>query len=57
VHSHDPARSPDCSSARVPHGRISIDTEFMREKTYWAKLCLVQVAVGDECALIDPLGG
>jgi ribonuclease D len=39
------------------HGRVSLDTEFMREKTYWAKLCLVQVAVADECALIDPLAG
>lgn len=39
------------------HGRISLDTEFMREKTYWAKLCLVQIAVGDECAILDPLGG
>ena len=37
------------------HGRIAIDTEFMREKTYWAKLCLIQIAVGDECAILDPL--
>jgi ribonuclease D len=37
------------------HGRIAIDTEFMREKTYWAKLCLIQLAVGDECAILDPL--
>jgi ribonuclease D len=37
------------------HGRIAIDTEFMREKTYWAKLCLIQLAVGEECAILDPL--
>lgn len=36
------------------HGRISVDTEFMREKTYWAKLCLIQIAVGEECAIVDP---
>lgn len=38
------------------HGRIAIDTEFMREKTFWAKLCLIQLAVGEECAIVDPLG-
>ena len=26
----------------------------MREKTYWARLCLIQVAAGDEAAIIDP---
>lgn len=34
---------------------IAIDTEFLREKTYHAKLCLVQVATPDECVVIDPL--
>ncbi|MDQ3771855.1 MAG: ribonuclease D [Actinomycetota bacterium] len=36
---------------------ISIDTEFLREKTYRAKLCLVQIAIDEEIHLIDPLGG
>ena len=35
--------------------RIGIDTEFMREKTYFSQLCLVQVAAGDQIACIDPL--
>ncbi|TLM76075.1 MAG: ribonuclease D, partial [Actinobacteria bacterium] len=34
---------------------VGIDTEFMRERTYYAKLCLVQVASREEAALIDPL--
>lgn len=36
---------------------VAIDTEFMREKTYYAKLCLVQIAGGEETYLIDPLQG
>lgn len=34
---------------------VTIDTEFLRETTYWPKLCLVQVATDDEAVLIDPL--
>ena len=34
---------------------VTVDTEFMRESTYWAKLCLVQIAGPDEFAAIDPL--
>lgn len=33
----------------------AIDTEFLRERTYWAKLCLVQIATADEVVIIDPL--
>ncbi|MBF0304946.1 MAG: ribonuclease D [Alphaproteobacteria bacterium] len=34
---------------------ITVDTEFMREKTYWPQLCLVQLAGPDEAVAVDPL--
>ena len=33
---------------------LAIDTEFLREKTYYPKLCLLQMATDDETAIIDP---
>jgi len=35
---------------------VAVDTEFMRENTYWPDLCLIQVASVDEAAAIDPKG-
>jgi ribonuclease D len=34
---------------------VTVDTEFMRESTFWAQLCLIQMAGPDEAAIIDPL--
>jgi ribonuclease D len=32
---------------------VTVDTEFMRERTYWPELCLVQIAGAKEVAVID----
>lgn len=34
---------------------LAVDTEFIRERTFYPKLCLVQVATGEESAVVDPL--
>ncbi len=34
---------------------ICVDTEFMRENTFWPELCLIQIADSTEAAAIDPL--
>jgi ribonuclease D len=34
---------------------VTVDTEFMREKTYWPQLCLIQVGGPEEARAIDPL--
>lgn len=46
----------DAFCSRVAQARvIAVDTEFLREKTYHPKLCLVQVATADEAAALDPI--
>ena len=34
---------------------IAVDTEFMRENSYWPELCLIQIADANEAAAIDPM--
>ena len=34
---------------------IALDTEFLREKTYYPKLCLLQIATPEVVACIDPI--
>ncbi|MDR3053193.1 MAG: ribonuclease D [Coriobacteriales bacterium] len=34
---------------------LAIDTEFLREKTYYPQLCLLQLATENDCVIVDPL--
>lgn len=34
---------------------VAVDTEFMRENTYWPELCLVQIGNNEEAAAVDPM--
>jgi ribonuclease D len=34
---------------------VTVDTEFMRENTFWPELCLIQIADAHEAAAIDPM--
>jgi len=47
-----------CKKAQA-HPYMTIDTEFLRERTYYSKLCLVQLAIPgdaqDDAVLVDPL--
>ncbi|KIC48907.1 ribonuclease D [Tateyamaria sp. ANG-S1] len=47
-----------CTEARA-HPYVTVDTEFLRERTYYSKLCLVQLAMPgtdeDSAVLVDPL--
>ena len=40
---------------RLAHGDyVTVDTEFMRENTFWPRLCLIQVGGAQEARAIDP---
>ncbi|MBF0911472.1 MAG: ribonuclease D [Atopobiaceae bacterium] len=43
-----------CARARASH-MLAVDTEFLREKTYFPKLCLIQVSTGQEIVVVDPI--
>ena len=47
----------DAVLARADTGKVGLDTEFMRERTYWPQLALVQIAFDDggDVLLVDPL--
>lgn len=42
-------------TAMAQHEFVAVDTEFLRETTYWPVLCLIQAAAGDVEVVIDPL--
>lgn len=46
-----------CEAAKA-EAYVTVDTEFLRERTYWSKLCLVQMALpgkDGQAVLVDPL--
>jgi len=51
--------SPDALRARLQgwaaHRVVGVDTEFVRERTFWPQLALVQLSVPGEILLVDPL--
>jgi ribonuclease D len=54
-----PIRDPAALAARAGSwpagGAIALDTEFVRERTYYPRLCLVQAACGGDIVLVDVL--
>jgi ribonuclease D len=54
-----PAATPeainDIAARLATQNAIGIDTEFLRERTYHAELCLVQLSWEDQSACVDPL--
>lgn len=50
-----PAALEDLVGQLASESALGMDTEFMRERTYRAELCLLQVTVADEPHCIDPL--
>jgi len=48
-----------CEAAKA-EAYVTIDTEFLRERTYWSKLCLIQMALpgkDGDAVLVDPIEG
>ncbi len=45
----------DACARLASHPFVTVDTEFLRETTYYPKLCLIQLASPDEAVLVDPL--
>jgi ribonuclease D len=50
----DSAKLASLVERLATHPFVAVDTEFMRENTYWPELCLIQIASSDEAAAIDP---
>jgi ribonuclease D len=45
----------DAIEALSIHDFVAVDTEFIRETTFWPELCLIQMATPDYSCLVDPL--
>ncbi len=44
-----------CCLAFAAHDFVTVDTEFLRESTFWPELCLIQMAGPQDEIIIDPL--
>ena len=51
----DSAALADFCARQAGQSYLTVDTEFLRDNTYWPKLCLIQVAGDDEAVAIDSL--
>lgn len=50
-----PAQLADALTGLGGAAQLAMDTEFFRERTFFARLCLVQLAVGERILLVDPI--
>ena len=51
----DSATLTAATAAIATHTALGLDTEFMRERTYYAQLCLLQLGTADLAVCVDPL--
>lgn len=49
------AQLEDAVTALSKNDFVAVDTEFIRETTFWPELCLVQLATPDYACIVDPL--
>lgn len=50
----DSAKLADLCARLSTSPFVTVDTEFMRENTFWPELCLIQISDGNEAAAVDP---
>jgi ribonuclease D len=55
VHITDSAALADLCARLAAEPFVTVDTEFMRERTYWPELCVVQLAGAHDVAVVDAL--
>lgn len=51
----DPRHLEDYAAALAGRAAVALDTEFLRERTYYPRLCLLQLASDEGTSLVDPL--